>query len=112
MGTEAPGPVGPHLSITVTTTMSAVWVVLTGELDATNVDILEATLSDVLQTEPTPVELVLAGLTFCDSRGADLLVEFVASARRRGQRVTNSGARASLQKLVRIASDGAIDFAS
>lgn len=111
MSAERTEPVIPQLGIAVTSTMFAIWVVVSGELDASNVELLAASLPDLPETETRPVELVLAGLTFCDVRGAHLLVDYVTCARRRGHPVTTSGARAPLQRLARMVSDDAIDLA-
>ena len=59
-----------------------VWI--SGELDIATHDDLQAGLADVLLDGATVVRLNLSGLTFCDARGACLLLAYLEQARYRG----------------------------
>ncbi|MBP2707090.1 STAS domain-containing protein [Microbispora sp. RL4-1S] len=52
-------------------------VVLTGELDVISADDLRASLAKVLQDGHTDVIVDAGGLTFCDSMGLRLLLEYL-----------------------------------
>jgi anti-anti-sigma factor len=64
----------PELSISVQHMPSEVVVALTGEIDLSNAQRLNRTVTELLADAPNRVVLDMAGVTFCDSQGLGTLV--------------------------------------
>lgn len=90
------------LAIAITGSLIAILVVLTGELDSSNVNELELALASISMGPSTMVRLDLAGLRFCDTTGACVLINFIASTRAKGVRVSTQGASPTLNKIARL----------
>jgi anti-anti-sigma factor len=73
-----------------------------GELDITTADQAYAYLRDVVDSQPGPVTMNLAELTFCDAAGLGVLARVAAHARRRGRSVKLAAARPSMVRIMRI----------
>jgi anti-anti-sigma factor len=113
--TDATSDPCPHvtpISVIATTTESAVWIALVGELDLANADDLAGALAHVNLGGPgaLPVHLDLSMLTFCDSRGIELLLDFQADLEAAGRSVGAHGARRPVRKLAGLLSGGHADF--
>jgi anti-anti-sigma factor len=98
------------ISVVATTTESAVWIALVGELDLANADDLAGALADVNLGGALPVHLDLSMLTFCDSRGIELLLDFQADLEAAGRSVGAHGARRPVRKVAALLSGGHADF--
>lgn len=73
-----------------------------GELDIATADQAYAYLRDVVDSQPGPVTMDLAGLTFCDAAGLGVLARVAGHARRSGRSVTLAAARPSMVRIMRI----------
>jgi anti-anti-sigma factor len=80
----------------------AATVQMRGELDIATTDQAYAYLRDVVDNQPAPVTIDLAGLTFCDAAGLGVLARAAGHARRSGRSLTLTAARPSLLRIMRI----------
>lgn len=107
MVTEAAvDPRVPSLAVTITTTVLAVWVAVSGEMDVSNTDQFEAAVSSLVVAGALPIWLDLTGLTFCDIPGARVLVNFTTSAAQAGHLVTCCGANPTVRKVASLIPGG------
>lgn len=104
--TSDPDPRTTPISVIATTTESAIWIALVGELDLANADELEAALADINLAGELPVHLDLSMLTFCDGRGLGLLLDFQEDLEGAGRGVSAHGARRPVRKLADLLSGG------
>jgi anti-anti-sigma factor len=77
-------------------------VQMRGELDIATADQAYAYLRDVADNQEGPVTIDLADLTFCDAAGLGVLARVSGHSRRSGHVLTLTGARPSLQRIMRI----------
>ena len=73
-----------------------------GELDIATADQAYAYLRDVVDSQPGPVTMNLAELTFCDAAGLGVLARVAGHARRSGHSLKLTAARPSLLRIMRI----------
>ena len=73
-----------------------------GELDIATADQAYAYLRDVVDSQPGPVTMNLAELTFCDAAGLGLLARVAGHARRSGRSIELVAARPSMVRIMRI----------
>jgi anti-anti-sigma factor len=73
-----------------------------GELDIATADQAYAYLRDVVDSQPGPVTINLAELTFCDAAGLGVLARVAGHARRSGRSLKVAAARPSLVRIMRI----------
>ena len=76
--------------------------VISGELDAATADQAFEYVRQVIDRSRGPVVIDLAGLSFCDARGLRTLVGVAVHARAAGRRLSLSGARPAIVKVMRI----------
>ena len=76
--------------------------VISGELDAATADQAYDYVRRVFDRSSGPVRVDLAGLSFCDARGLRTLVRMAAHARQTGRRLSLSGTRPGILKIMRI----------
>jgi anti-anti-sigma factor len=85
-------------------------VVLTGELDISNVERFEQDLLELEQPRPPLVLLDLRGVRFIDSTGLSLLLNADARARRQGRHVTIVSGNGAARRIMRtVALDQILD---
>jgi anti-sigma B factor antagonist len=77
-------------------------VAVTGELDVATAEQAYTYISGVIDGQPAPVSVDLAGLTFCDASGLGVLARAARHARQAGRQLTLTSARPSLLKIMRI----------
>ena len=77
-------------------------VTVTGELDVATAERAYAYISGVIDDQPEPVSVDLAGLTFCDASGLGVLAKAARHARQAGRQLRLTSARPSLLKIMRI----------
>ena len=77
-------------------------VTVTGELDVATAEQAYAYISGVIDDQPEPVCVNLAGLTFCDASGLGVLAKAARHARQAGRQLKLTSARPSLLKIMRI----------
>ena len=77
-------------------------VTVTGELDVATAEQAYAYISGVIDDQPEPVSVNLAGLTFCDASGLGVLAKAARHARQAGRQLKLTSARPSLLKIMRI----------
>jgi len=77
-------------------------VTVTGELDVATAEQAYAYISGVIDDQPEPVSVDLAGLTFCDASGLGVLAKAARHARQAGRQLRLTSARPSLLKIMRI----------
>ena len=77
-------------------------VTVTGELDVATAEQAYAYLSEVIDDQPVPVSVDLAGLTFCDASGLGVLAKAARHARQAGRQLRLTSVRPSLLKIMRI----------
>jgi len=77
-------------------------VTVTGELDVATAEQAYAYISGVIDDQPEPVSVNLAGLTFCDASGLGVLAKAARHARQAGRQLKLTSARPSLLKIIRI----------
>ena len=75
---------------------------VTGELDIATADQAYAYLRDVVDSQPGPVTMNLADLTFCDAAGLGVLARVARYAKRSGRSLKLTAARPSLLRIMRI----------
>jgi anti-anti-sigma factor len=75
---------------------------VSGELDIATADQAYAYLRDVMDSQPGPVTMDLAGLTFCDAAGLGVLARVAGHARRAGRSLRLAAARPAMVKIMRI----------
>jgi anti-sigma B factor antagonist len=75
---------------------------VTGELDIATAQEAYAYLSDVLDHGHAPVNVDLAGVTFCDASGLRVLARIAKQAKQAGRQLKLTSARPSLLKIMRI----------
>jgi anti-anti-sigma factor len=80
----------------------AATVQMHGELDIATADQAYAYLRDVVDNQPGPVAIDLAGLAFCDAAGLGVLARAAGHARRSRRTLTLKSARPSLLRIMRI----------
>lgn len=97
------------LAIAITSSLVATEVVVAGELDMSNASELEVALAGIALMRFATIRLDLGGLTFCDTRGARVLVGFIGSARQHGLAVRTHGASPMLKKEVRLLGGPSLD---
>jgi anti-anti-sigma factor len=73
-----------------------------GELDIATADQAYAYLRDVVDSQPGPVTMNLAELTFCDAAGLGVLARVAGHARRSGRPLKLAAARPSMVRIMRI----------
>jgi anti-anti-sigma factor len=73
-----------------------------GELDIATADQAYAYLRDVVDSQPGPVTMNLAELTFCDAAGLSVLARVAGHARRSGRSLKLAAARPSMVRIMRI----------
>jgi anti-anti-sigma factor len=73
-----------------------------GELDIATADQAYAYLRDVVDSQPGPVTMNLAELTFCDAAGLGVLARVAGHARRSGRSIELVAARPSMVRIMRI----------
>lgn len=73
-----------------------------GELDIATADQAYAYLRDVVDGQPGPLTVDLAGLTFCDAAGLGALARLAGHARESGRELKLAAARPSLLRIMRI----------
>jgi len=73
-----------------------------GELDIATADQAYAYLRDVVDSQPGPVTMNLAELTFCDAAGLSVLARVAGHARRSGRPLKLAAARPSMVRIMRI----------
>jgi anti-anti-sigma factor len=88
------------LRVAVTTTAAAVWVHILGEVDLSNRDDLRTALSAVDYQSAQGVHIDLRRLTFCDSAGCLVMLEFERSARAAGPPTEIWVSNATMKKLI------------
>jgi anti-anti-sigma factor len=76
--------------------------VIRGELDAATADAARAYVDQVIARSSGPVEVDLAGLSFCDARGLRALVQMATRARSSGRQLKLAGTRPGIVKIMRI----------
>lgn len=77
-------------------------VSVTGELDIATAEQAYAYLSEVIDQGQAPVNVDLAGVTFCDASGLGVLARIASLARDKGRQLRLTSARPSLLKIMRI----------
>ena len=77
-------------------------VTVTGELDIATAEQAYAYISGVIDDGPTPVNVDVGGLTFCDASGLGVLARAARHARQAGRQLRLTSARPSLLKIMRI----------
>jgi anti-sigma B factor antagonist len=77
-------------------------VTVTGELDVATAEQAYAYISGVIDDQPVPVSVDLAGLTFCDASGLGVLAKVARHARLAGRQLRLTSVRPSLLKIMRI----------
>ena len=100
-GPESPATVSLGLTHRIYPDGHAVAVV-GGELDAATAEAAQDYVRQVITRSSGPVELDLVGLSFCDARGLRALVGMAACARAAGRRLSLTGARPGIVKIMRI----------
>ena len=73
-----------------------------GELDIATADQAYAYLRDIVDSQPGPVTMNLAELTFCDAAGLGVLARVAGHARRSGRSLKLAAARPSMVRIMRI----------
>lgn len=76
--------------------------VVSGELDAATAEAAQEYVRRVIGRSTGPAELDLAGVSFCDARGLRALVGMAACARAAGRRLSLTGTRPGVIKVMRI----------
>ncbi len=75
---------------------------ISGELDIATADQAYSYLRDVVDSQPGPVTMDLAELTFCDAAGLGVLARVAEHARRSGRSLRLTGARPAMVRIIRI----------
>jgi anti-sigma B factor antagonist len=78
---------------------------MAGELDIATAEQAYTYISEVIDdwgTDPAPVKVDVAGLTFCDASGLGVLARLARHARQAGRQLRLTSARPSLIKIMRI----------
>ena len=100
------------LDVAVTGTAESVWVQVGGEVDLSNSARLEVALSSVDCGHADTVNLDLRRLSFCDTRGCQILLLFNRQAWRSGCATKIHGAVPTVRKVLNLlAPDERFDFA-
>ena len=76
--------------------------VIRGELDAATATAAQEYVRQVIERSSGPVAVDLAGVSFCDARGLRALVGMSAGARTAGRRLSLTGTRPGIRKIMRI----------
>jgi anti-sigma B factor antagonist len=76
--------------------------VIRGELDAATAPGAQEYVRQVIERSSGPVAVDLSGVSFCDARGLRALVGMSAAARAAGRRLSLTGARPGIRKIMRI----------
>ena len=76
--------------------------VIRGELDAATALGAQEYVRQVIERSSGPVAVDLSGVSFCDARGLRALVGMSAAARTAGRRLSLTGTRPSIKKIMRI----------
>jgi anti-anti-sigma factor len=100
-------PAAP-LSIRISATTYAVWIVVSGELDLSNHHQLGQALAGLSLAGTRHVHLQLSNLSFCDVRGMRQLLAFIRRAELRGRLVSAHGASRSVRRLCHLMTDGKV----
>ncbi|MBV9857026.1 MAG: STAS domain-containing protein [Streptosporangiaceae bacterium] len=77
-------------------------ITMRGELDIATAGEAYSYIRDVLDRRRGPITLDVTGLTFCDASGLGVLARLAAQARRAGRRLSLTGARPPLVRIMRI----------
>lgn len=100
------------LDVAVTSTAGSVWIQVGGEVDLSNSARLKTALSAVDYGHADTVNLDLRRLTFCDTRGCQILLLFKRQAWRSGRATKFHGAVPTVRKVLNLlAPDEGFDFA-
>ena len=75
---------------------------VTGELDIATAQQAYAYISEVIDSWPTPVNVDLSGLTFCDASGLGVLAKIARHARLAGRQPKLTSVRPPLLKIMRL----------
>jgi anti-sigma B factor antagonist len=76
--------------------------VIRGELDAATADAARDYVAKVIARSSGPLAVDLTGLSFCDARGLRALVGMAACARTAGRKLSLTGTRPGIIKIMRI----------
>ena len=76
--------------------------VIRGELDAATAPSAQEYVRQVIERSSGPVAVDLRGVSFCDARGLRALVGMSATARAAGRRLSLTGTRPGIAKIMRI----------
>ena len=76
--------------------------VIRGELDAATAPGAQEYVRQVIERSSGPVAVDLSGVSFCDARGLRALVGMSSAARAAGRRVSLTGTRPGIMKIMRI----------
>jgi anti-anti-sigma factor len=76
--------------------------VIRGELDAATAPGAQEYVRQVIERSSGPVAVDLSGVSFCDARGLRALVGMSAAARAAGRRLSLTGTRPGIKKIMRI----------
>jgi anti-anti-sigma factor len=101
VGTESPGTASLGLTHRIYPDGHAV-AVIRGELDAATAPQAQEYVRQVIERSSGPVAVDLAGVSFCDARGLRALVGMSAAARAAGRRLSLTGTRPGITKIMRI----------
>lgn len=100
MNSSRPRESSLPMKVTVMTTATDLWVRIFGEVDLSNRDDLQSTLSAIDYRAARRVRMDLRRLTFCDSGGCLVVLEFERRARRSGHQTEISVSNPSMRKLI------------
>jgi|1186.fasta_scaffold232392_2 anti-anti-sigma factor len=99
------------MHVAVTTSGTALWIRVSGEVDLSNHHRLRTALAIVDFSEADLVNLDVRQLDFCDTRGCGILLSFEREARLSGHQTTICGASPSLRQVLDcIAPEDALTF--
>src|SRR4051812_44943673 len=88
------------MRVTVTATAAQLWVRIVGEVDLSNRDDLDRALSAIDYRSARGVRLDLRRLTFCDSAGCLVILQFERKARCSGHQTDIWVAYPTMRKLI------------
>jgi len=94
------------LHVAVTTSGTALWIQICGEVDLSNRHHLQTALSAVHVDGADIINLDLRQLTFCDTRGCHILLLFEREARLSGHQTRIHGTTPTLRKVLHFLSNG------
>lgn len=96
----------PPLHVAVTTSGTALWIQVCGEVDVSNRHRLQTALSAVHVDGADVINVDLRQLTFCDTRGCRILLLFEREARLSGHQTRIHGATPTIRKVLGCLSNG------